>query len=371
MDQVTPFLPQEIITNILICLPVKSLMRFHCVCKQWKTLIKSQSFISDHLYHSTHQTPSLLFQPKRLRKYLPLLHLLDHEMQVHDIPTIPLFNHSPFRIRGSCNGLLCVETHVKHKRFFTTAISLLLLCNPATRDVMMLPGRNKFRNMYLGFGFSSIVNDYKIVRMCVDYSRRIVRVEVYSLSTGSWRIIEGYDFIYNTRLIPNALIISGCMFWSGSNLEVVGGDCGVIVSFDIATEEFDLVPMPESGGMCHLMVYEDKLAIFDPGRDVEPGCVFDVWLMEEDEGMRSWSKIFSCDCSAFGFIVPALFWRGELVCNIDELPELGSEDEDGMNTVLSLLNIRTNEMKKRTTRRCGNGNAGIFRYAESLVPLQP
>ena len=59
------------------------------------------------------------------------------------------------------------------------------------------------------------------------------------------------------------------------------------------------------------------------------------------------------------------------MCNIDELPELGSEDEDGMNTVLSLLNIRTNEMKKRTTRRCGNGNAGIFRYAESLVPLQP
>ena len=136
MDQVTPFLPQEIITNILICLPVKSLMRFHCVCKQWKTLIKSQSFISDHLYHSTHQTPSLLFQPKRLRKYLPLLHLLDHEMQVHDIPTIPLFNHSPFRIRGSCNGLLCLQKDYQSFKCGILQLGTSFMCPHLKLNVM-------------------------------------------------------------------------------------------------------------------------------------------------------------------------------------------------------------------------------------------
>ena len=55
------FIPQEIINNILIRLPVKSLLRFQCVCKHWKTLIKNPSFISHHLHFSILQNPSLIF----------------------------------------------------------------------------------------------------------------------------------------------------------------------------------------------------------------------------------------------------------------------------------------------------------------------
>lgn len=44
-------------------------------------------------------------------------------------------------------------------------------------------------NYRLGFGFSPIINDYKIVRACAKSGNHISRIEVYSLSTGSWKEI--------------------------------------------------------------------------------------------------------------------------------------------------------------------------------------
>ncbi|VFQ71757.1 unnamed protein product [Cuscuta campestris] len=44
-----PYLPPEVITLILIRLPVKSAVKCTAVCKSWYTLIKDPSFISTHL----------------------------------------------------------------------------------------------------------------------------------------------------------------------------------------------------------------------------------------------------------------------------------------------------------------------------------
>ena len=46
-------LPDEIVLDILAKLPVKSLLRFRCVCKPWYSSIANPSFISTHhLNHS-------------------------------------------------------------------------------------------------------------------------------------------------------------------------------------------------------------------------------------------------------------------------------------------------------------------------------
>ena len=52
-------LPDEIVLDILSKLPVKSLLRFRCVCKPWHSSIANPNFISTHhlnLNHSHHHS---------------------------------------------------------------------------------------------------------------------------------------------------------------------------------------------------------------------------------------------------------------------------------------------------------------------------
>lgn len=45
------FIPVELLLKIFLPQPVKSLLRFRCVCKQWNQVITSNSFIKAHLDH--------------------------------------------------------------------------------------------------------------------------------------------------------------------------------------------------------------------------------------------------------------------------------------------------------------------------------
>lgn len=50
------FLPDELIFEVLSFLPVRSLVRFRCVSKSWKTLISDSTFVKLHLHNSRSQT---------------------------------------------------------------------------------------------------------------------------------------------------------------------------------------------------------------------------------------------------------------------------------------------------------------------------
>ncbi|KEH22666.1 F-box-like protein [Medicago truncatula] len=52
----TLVLLDELITDILSRLPVKTLMQFKCVCKSWKTLISNPALAKLHLHRSPWNT---------------------------------------------------------------------------------------------------------------------------------------------------------------------------------------------------------------------------------------------------------------------------------------------------------------------------
>lgn len=57
MTRSSVFLPDDLITEILSFLPVKSLVRFRCVSIYWKTLISDRAFVKLHLKKSAIRNP--------------------------------------------------------------------------------------------------------------------------------------------------------------------------------------------------------------------------------------------------------------------------------------------------------------------------
>lgn len=127
VDGNLPCLREDILIDILKRLPVKSLIRFQCVCKEWKNLINNSSFIQEHLKYSTQQKDFLVFNKSIDSFGGQQLCLINHNMQVTKCIKVPSFRHN---IIGSSNGLLCL-----HNYFCESFI----LWNPATREKFQVP----------------------------------------------------------------------------------------------------------------------------------------------------------------------------------------------------------------------------------------
>ncbi|RDX79670.1 putative F-box protein, partial [Mucuna pruriens] len=345
------FIPLDVVMNILKRLPVKSLIRLKCVSKEWlKVLDGNHYFTQEHLRHSAHNNAFLLLQriPRQPRP-LPFSSCLiaPDATLVH-----PLFTHIAAKIVASCNGLLCLrdKTH-------------LSLFNPATRQIKHLPPTTLFGFHYVGFGFSPASNDYKIVRisMCVFDQLdqvlilddvRVDRAQVYSLATGSWREIDAVN-LRPLCLVSSSVSTAGTIFWLATMASDSDADSEFVVSFDIGRESFALLngpPLPPSPTLPYsnvLAVCNDKLAMFRHYIiGIFESCCFDLWVLEDvhththTRARESWVK----------------------------MEELSRHDYRGLETVLSLFNPLTNELKKlpaHTHDFC----YVPFTYSESLVPL--
>ncbi|KAI9110498.1 hypothetical protein K1719_018364 [Acacia pycnantha] len=358
MDIAAPYLPEEIFKNILKRLPVKSLIRFRCVCKYWKNLFKTPSFIAEHHRHSTQQDSVLLF------KSGGCLCLINRDMQVLEYQTPRTSLLFPrCDIIGSSNGFLCLVWE-----------SSLILWNPATRKILRVPDvLNLDPNgiFIVGFGFSRIVNDYKIVRLAFSrlHGVGVYLVQLFSKSTRSWKELEvgklegimPYD-------IPG-FTLDGAIFLFGSS---GGGPESCLISFDIATESLTLIPIPSSAHVTsesRLTTYENKLAMLSKSRvecqsGIESTESFSInlWVMEkcvDTSGERwIWTKIYTSnpfpDPSHPYFLRPLTIWRNEIV---------GVNEGE---TVLVLCNLETNEVKMLAMGKHSIGTV-IWNHAGSFL----
>ncbi|KAK9987718.1 hypothetical protein SO802_027957 [Lithocarpus litseifolius] len=114
------FLPSEILFNILLLLPTKSIVKFTSVCKTWRSLIRNPDFISAHLKLSNHNQPLLLFR--------------------FDFPFLTQDRLAPFGVVGTCNGLVCVMGDGFSHR--------IILWNPCVRMFVELPKPNVTNQSY-------------------------------------------------------------------------------------------------------------------------------------------------------------------------------------------------------------------------------
>ncbi|KAK4728901.1 hypothetical protein R3W88_021889 [Solanum pinnatisectum] len=184
-----PVLPAELITEILLRLPVKPLLKFRSVSKSWLALISSTKFIKTHLNlfvnnKNKEDTHHVLFldvgEEKCNYKECPLKSLFHDSVTEALEMDFPIENdiHGLYAM-GSCNGLVYLARY---------CVGYYLLWIPTTRKYKDLPlfrpRSEKHKCAAYGFGYDELHDDYKIVLISYNHIIRSsddVVVKVYSL----------------------------------------------------------------------------------------------------------------------------------------------------------------------------------------------
>ncbi|XP_058202746.1 F-box/kelch-repeat protein At3g06240-like [Rhododendron vialii] len=229
-------LPQEILTDILSRLPVKSLCRFKSVSPSWNSLISGSEFVKAHLNRpkkTNYDEQKIIIITSSSTAYN--LHSIDFAGVNLTIVTVDLpESSSEIKVLSSCEGLLLVNRYDDSN----------FLLNPSTRECKELPPfpfalprvRLYSANVY-GVGYDSFTDDYKVVifsyfRTLSSAERDTIIVAVYSLKTNAWRRIQdSHDYVLQKT--------SGGVFVNG-RLHFVcwRNESCVIVAFNLSEESF-------------------------------------------------------------------------------------------------------------------------------------
>ncbi|XP_057972835.1 F-box protein At5g07610 [Malania oleifera] len=232
----------DLLTEILIWLPVRSLMKFKSVSRRWLSIITNPYFahLRNRAHKATDTTASALFLHRSSLLMNPEFEFVS--IVAEDPFPAPFrfltFVHDPrgVKILQSCNGLLCCCSFraSRPKRNF-------YVCNPTTKQYTTLPriNRPKFSTIFgvnLAFDPSKSPH-YKVV--CVRSSESSpdhYQIEMYSSQTGPWRL-SGEPFTNS-----NNINFDRGVFWNGAiNWVSSWGDS---LYFNVDSECLGTMPMP-------------------------------------------------------------------------------------------------------------------------------
>ncbi|KAK9269491.1 hypothetical protein L1049_001266 [Liquidambar formosana] len=228
----------DIISNILSRVPVRSLGIWKTVSKHWHTFICSPDFIGLQLSWSR-ENPIYIIYP--YVDEIMTLYLLKANGDLEQI-ILPGFEDVPFpTMTCSYNGLICCINYACPSPKVTDVD--IRICNPATRDVLLLPkGSPSKVEPTIGVAFGSRVNEYKVFRF---FEKRIKKedgkednelietevswgfsyedwesdsesneeppdCEIYSSITGSWRGIGSVEY---RPMGYHYVCVNGIVYW--------------------------------------------------------------------------------------------------------------------------------------------------------------
>ncbi|KNA13289.1 hypothetical protein SOVF_118130 [Spinacia oleracea] len=294
-------LPTEIIAEILSKLPVKSLLRFLCVCKSWKSLIKSPTFVKIHL----NQTLICNSDRHLLLSYYSL-HSAELDLH-HNRLSFSELNHplNPLkgvRLVGSCNGVLCISDN---------SFNDIILYNPLTKSHRKLPSNQfpspKLHMNVFGFGYDGKTDDYKVLKMVQGFEENFnSEAQVYSLNNNSWKsvqCIKGIPFFLYYADCSDVIVNEALHYLVTKEFE--SWQCTLISSFNLRTESFSLIKSPDYDEKYNSLVLDvaelDGCLCLMVNYNKTSNCVHtleiferaDLWVMKEYGDEESWMKLCS------------------------------------------------------------------------------
>ncbi|KAF5196855.1 F-box protein cpr1 [Thalictrum thalictroides] len=298
-------LPDEIILEIILCLPIKSLIRFRCVNKTWLQLLTNDSQFAQLYLTKSGKNKPIFLALRRKQEREPFsssaVELRSDSGKLAAVPLeLPFYSNSFYKIGGIRNGLILVSLYDDKQN--------LIIWNPLTNDYIVIPyppiviPRSAHCGLItsFGFGFIQATNQYKVIRFCDCYEDLLhpkSHVSVYTLGVdSSWRNLK--DISYHS-IVQNctAPLVNGALHWN-ADIYHLSFDSNIL-TFNMKDEIFGEIPYPKhiyasrphtiynlydtvgelDGLLCMLI------------RDWEENI--QVWVMKEYGVTNSWTKQYT------------------------------------------------------------------------------
>ncbi|CAM8947157.1 unnamed protein product [Rhodiola kirilowii] len=323
---------EDLVREILLNLPVKTLIRFKQVSRTWLYIITSHDFAKRHYYRSVanSQSPAGSKNPKSFflvrfvecpdRRFITSLSLTNdlQECTIHE----NIF--SPY-LENMCNCCYCFSPPLASVGLGLyivkfRCISAIALWNPATREIKVLPPSPFYEfGKHFGcfsFGQAEIKDNtntfsYKvgfIIYKPADWP--YFKLVLYDSSNNSWKALS-CDLGYYRGCYADGINLKRKVHLLSVTEKL---DAAYIITFDYNSEvigRMEVPAIPQISGRYYkfqdsfLTLYDDRflcLVVFwksvedQPYRFLVPGqerletTFFDVWVMREYGVTESWIK---------------------------------------------------------------------------------
>ena len=285
------YLPLHIMENILLRLPVKSMLRCRCVCKAWCMLISHPQFAKTHLQLPQTQAKTRLciikYEEEKDDACMAVRVSTKDWESIGDgdgdgdgndelldgfdysFGTANLKHH--LRLLNSCDGLLCL----------VDMFGEFVLWNPSTRQYNPLPPNpNGPQDTAYGLGYDPSTDDYKIVGYhSLGYE---TMVDVFSLKSREWRRLQER---HGSQVVSSGkeAVLHGAVHWIARDLNP--DHYTVIVAFDFEKEEFRQMTAPWDDESYYILSVMGGCLCAQEAIDGSK-----IWVMKEYGVEASWTR---------------------------------------------------------------------------------
>lgn len=261
---------------------VKSLMRFKCVSKSWKNIIRDKIFIKAHhdrsKSSSSNKNSMLYATIKGVYEFQPFE---NNKVLLRRKFPLKRFQHVP--TLGSCDGIVLLKSHLGYKSF--------TLWNPYSNEygIYECPYVKTYScTSPHACGFS----DYKVILIYKSF------YAIYNLISDSWgKKTSSHVRELNVRswdCCPG-INTTNRVFWSIEwRIHQLVGRNSKIIYFDVKSDELKELPKPdfirENNHLYRLSSFKGCVCLYGGTITSE---TFDVWIMEQ----REWRLSLTISCT--------------------------------------------------------------------------
>ncbi|MBA0803904.1 hypothetical protein Gohar_014066 [Gossypium harknessii] len=242
---------QDLLTQILLHFPVKSLLKSRCVSKRWLSLISDPQFAAKISHLNVNLGPSGLYFYGSPFGFLNF----DTNHNMLKVPSLSFLNVTGIEILQSCNGLLLLLCSFSsdNDSGFTYCV-----CNPTTKNFVTVPLPNATANrsiagINLAFDPSKSTH-YKVICVLMNNMQYpnlneiehlvspTYQIEIFSSENKAWTDSGGPFEAPHYTDFEHGVFCNGAIHWLSPT--------DVSLYFDVETESLKTMAMPriQTGG---------------------------------------------------------------------------------------------------------------------------